>query len=91
MKKKCITILSLALAMVACQEKSLDKGFLDTGKEMLFNVQIPSVQTKVMADVFEESDVIGLYVTDYLDDNNNVKAIIDFGFGFFLLCSYCFR
>ncbi len=35
---------------------------------MSFNVQAPGPLTKVTGNSFEVSDVIGLYVTDYLDD-----------------------
>ena len=59
--------LLLALALTACQEGITPETPAIT--EMSFNILAPGAQTKVSGNAFEASDVIGLYVTDYVDDN----------------------
>ena len=60
------TILFLTLAIAACQEENITPEIATNG-EMSFNVLAPGVKTKVSNNTFEASDMIGLYVTDYVD------------------------
>lgn len=67
MKKIYISLL-LALALTACNEGNITPEAVAVSDNMSFNVLAPGLQTKVVGNAFEESDVIGLYVTDYIDD-----------------------
>ena len=66
MKK--IYIPLLLAVLTACQEGNITPEVQVVSDEMSFDVLAPGLQTKVTNDVFEMSDVIGLYVTDYVDD-----------------------
>lgn len=66
MKK--IYIPLLLAVLTACQEGNITPEAQVVSDEMSFDVLAPGLQTKVANDVFEMSDVIGLYVTDYVDD-----------------------
>lgn len=59
----------MALAFTACQEGNITLEAPVISDEMFFNVLAPGLQTKVADNAFEASDVIGLYVTDYADEN----------------------
>lgn len=58
----------LALATVACQEGNITPESTVVSNEMSFDILAPGAQTKVANSAFESSDVIGLYVTDYVDE-----------------------
>lgn len=66
MKKIYIPLLLAVLA--ACQEGNVTPEAPVVSDEMSFDVLAPGLHTKVTNDLFETSDVIGLYVTDYVDD-----------------------
>ena len=66
MKNRYITFF-LALAAVACQDVNLEPSSQVHDGVMRFNLTT-SAQTKVNASGFEEGDGIGLYVTDYVDE-----------------------
>ena len=68
MKRIFIPLLAV-LAAAACQEGTLDQQQSLADGEMSFDVRTPGPQTKVTSETFEESDVIGLYVTDYVNDD----------------------
>ena len=68
MKKSYIPFL-LALAVTACQEGNITPDAPVVSDEMSFNVLAPGIQTKVADNAFEASDVIGLYVTDYVNES----------------------
>ena len=70
MKKIYTPLLLLALALTACQEGNITPEAQAVSDEMSFNVLAPGLQTKVADNAFEISDVIGLYVTDYVDETN---------------------
>ena len=59
--------LLLALALTACQQDHITPEATVYSDQMSFNILSPGAQTKVSEDAFEASDVIGLYVTDYVD------------------------
>ena len=61
------TILFLTLALAACQEENITPELSGVNDQMSFNVLAPGVKTKVSNNAFEASDMIGLYVTDYVD------------------------
>lgn len=66
MKKIYSFVLIAAFALTACQKGGpAEKVNPDV---MTFNVMAPGAQTKVSNDAFESDDVIGVYVTDYVDD-----------------------
>ena len=66
MKAKYLYIISiLTLGLVACQQGGYEAE-LATNGQMRFNVTAGS--TRVMNDIFEDGDKIGLYVTDYTND-----------------------
>ena len=67
MKNRYIPLL-LALALTACQDDNIIPEALVVSDCMSFNILAPGLQTKVSDNAFEASDVIGLYVTDYVDD-----------------------
>ena len=58
----------LALAITACQEGNITPEVAVVSDEMSFNILAPGLQTKVANNAFEASDVIGLYVTDYVNE-----------------------
>lgn len=59
----------MALAVTACQDNTVEPEALVHDNIMRFNLVGPSVQTKVSAGAFEAADQIGLYVTDYVNEN----------------------
>ena len=61
------TILFLTLALAACQEENITPELSGVNDQMSFNVLAPGIKTKVSNNAFEASDMIGLYVTDYVD------------------------
>lgn len=66
MKK--IYIPLLLAVLTACQEGNITPEVQVVSDEMSFDVLAPGLHTKVTNDLFEMSDVIGLYVTDYVDN-----------------------
>ena len=60
-------MLCLALAISACQDEVLQPALSQYDNEMRFNLTVPGASTKVAGDKFEAEDVIGLYVTDYVN------------------------
>ena len=58
----------LALAITACQEGNITPEAAVVSDEMSFNILAPGLQTKVANNAFEASDMIGLYVTDYVNE-----------------------
>ena len=58
----------MALAFTACQDNIVEPESLVHDNIMRFNLVGPNVQTKVTNDAFEAADVIGLYVTDYVNE-----------------------
>ena len=68
MKRIYIPLL-MALAFTACQDNTVEPEVPVHDNVMRFNLVGPSAQTKVSADAFEESDQIGLYVTDYVNES----------------------
>ena len=56
------------MAVTACNEGNITPETPAVSDWMLFNVIAPGPQTKVSGNAFEASDVIGLYVTDYVED-----------------------
>ena len=58
----------MALAFTACQDNIVEPEALVHDNIMRFNLFGPNVQTKVANDAFEAADVIGLYVTDYVNE-----------------------
>ena len=67
MKRIYIPLL-IALALTACQDNIVEPDVLVHDNVMRFNLVGPDVQTKVSAGAFEETDQIGLYVTDYVNE-----------------------
>ena len=65
MKKTYIPFLLVA-ALTACQEGNLTPETPVVSDVMSFDVLAPGPQTKVTDNVFDASDAIGLYVTDYV-------------------------
>ena len=59
----------MALAFTACQDNTVEPEALVHDNVMRFNLVGPDVQTKVSAGAFEAADQIGLYVTDYVNEN----------------------
>ena len=59
----------LVLMATSCQEGHIEQEVPVTTGEMTFDVLAPGASTKVSDNVFEASDKIGIYVTDYLDAN----------------------
>ena len=66
--KRIYISLILALAVISCQESTVESVSPILDDIMRFNFVGPSAQTKVSADAFEVEDQIGLYVTDYVDE-----------------------
>ena len=66
--KRILYIPILLLAAVSCQESKIEQTPV-YDDVMRFNLTTPWAQTKVNAAGFEASDNIGLYVTDYVDNN----------------------
>lgn len=66
--KKIYIPLFLALALTACQESNIIPESPAISDEMTFDVIVPGIHTKVSNNTFEAADVIGLYVTDYIDE-----------------------
>ena len=75
MKKIYIPFL-LTLVLTACQEGTITPEAPTISNEMVFNVLVPGIQTKVINDAFEATDVIGLYVTDYVDETTSMPLQI---------------
>ena len=59
----------MALAFTACQDNTVEPEALVHDNVMRFNLVGPDVQTKVSDGAFEAADQIGLYVTDYVNEN----------------------
>lgn len=68
MKKLYTSALILAVAFSACQEETLQPLSEPFDDVMRFDPVAPGAQTKATGSAFETSDVIGLYVTDWVDD-----------------------
>ena len=66
MKRIYITLL-LALAAVGCQDEILQPQSPSYDGEMRFDFTTSGAKTKAFGDTFVSSDVIGVYVTDYVD------------------------
>ena len=65
MKTKYLAI--AALGMVAC-EQAANNVEIPADNRMLFDIASPSAHTRVSNGAFEAEDKIGVYVTDYVDD-----------------------
>lgn len=62
-------MLILALAATACQQGVAEQDNASLyDSEMKFNPVVPGAKTKVTSDVFEASDKMAVFVTDYVDD-----------------------
>ena len=62
-------MLILALAATACQQGVIEQDNASLyDSEMKFNPVVPGAKTKVTSDVFETSDKMAVFVTDYVDD-----------------------
>lgn len=62
-------MLILALAATACQQGVIEQDNASLyDSEMKFNPVAPGAKTKVTSDVFEASDKMAVFVTDYVDD-----------------------
>ena len=55
--------------MTACQKGDVTHDLSVISEHMSFSVQAPGHMTKLTDNAFEALDAIGLYVTDYADDN----------------------
>ena len=70
MKAKYLYIISaLTLGLVSCHEGDVMPN-IECDRTMSFNVVGSNVQTRVQNDIFEAEDKIGVYVTDYIDNEN---------------------
>ena len=67
MKRLYISAFILAMAVSACQEIVEPMASVSDGS-MEFNLISPGSQTKAFGDRFVSSDKIGVFVTDYVDD-----------------------
>ncbi|MBO7266068.1 MAG: fimbrillin family protein [Alistipes sp.] len=68
MKTKYLYIISaLTLGLVSCHEGDVMPN-IECDRTMSFNVVGSNAQTRVQNDIFEAEDKIGVYVTDYIDD-----------------------
>ena len=67
MKTKYLAIAALALGMVAC-EQAANNIEIPADSRMMFDVVSPGAHTRVSNGAFEAEDKIGVYVTDYVDD-----------------------
>lgn len=67
MKTKYLAIAALVLGMVAC-EQAASNAETPADNRMLFDIASPSAHTRVSNGAFEAEDKIGVYVTDYVDD-----------------------
>ena len=66
MKTKYLYIIyALTLGLVACQQGSYEAELASNGQ---INFNVTAGSTRVVNDVFEEGDKIGIYVTDYTKD-----------------------
>ena len=65
MKTKYLAI--AALALVAC-EQATNNAEMQKDNRMLFDVASPEAHTRVSNGAFEADDKVGVYVTDYVDD-----------------------
>ena len=69
MRKIYKSMLILALAATACQQGVIEQDNASLyDSEMKFNPVAPGAKTKVTSDVFEASDKMAVFVTDYVDD-----------------------
>ena len=69
MRKIYKSMLILALAATACQQGVIEQDNASLyDSEMKFNPVVPGAKTKVTSDVFETSDKMAVFVTDYVDD-----------------------
>ena len=70
MKAKYLYIISaLTLGLVSCHEGDVMPN-IECDRTMSFNVVGSNAQTRVQNDIFEAEDKIGVYVTDYIDNEN---------------------
>ena len=69
MKKIYFSTLILAMALSACQEDDLQPLSPSYDGEMRFSLVAPGAQTKANSHAFEASDKIGVYVTDWIDED----------------------
>lgn len=67
MKTKYLAIAALALGMVAC-EHAANNVELPADSRMMFDVVSPGAHTRVSNGAFGADDKVGVYVTDYVDD-----------------------
>ncbi len=67
MKTKYLAIAALALGMVAC-EQAANNVEIPADSRMMFDVVSPGAHTRVSNGAFEAEDKVGVYVTDYVDD-----------------------
>ena len=62
------TVLLAAAFISACQKDSPTGSIAESPREMSFSVLSPGAQTKVSGSTFETGDKIGIFVTDYADE-----------------------
>ncbi len=62
------TVLLAAAFISACQKDSPAESITVSPREMSFSVLSPGAQTKVSGGTFETGDKIGIFVTDYADE-----------------------
>ena len=67
MKTKYLAIAALALGMVAC-EQAANNIEIPADSRMMFDVVSPGAHTRVSNGACEAEDKIGVYATDYVDD-----------------------
>ena len=67
MKRIYIPLL-IALAVSSCQEENLQPSSPAIDPEMRFNLMAPGARTKASDAGFDKGDKIGIYVTDWVDD-----------------------
>ena len=69
MKRIFITSLALLAIFTSCENQEVEQNTSVADCEMKFNVIAPGAKTKVTGNAFDKNDKVGLYVTDYLNDN----------------------
>ena len=68
MRKILVAVLALLTIMSSCENLDIESTLSTEDKQMKFKVFAPGAETKVTGTTFEINDKIGLYVTDYLDE-----------------------
>ena len=69
MKRICIIAILMATAFCACQNSKIEMhGVTSPNNEILFNFISPRHATKAGNGVFDEGDMLGVYIADYRDN-----------------------